>query len=152
MTGRIAILTMAVLCSFAGGALGERRPKDTTKLSADEVRKIYSGKTSNWSRSNAYFSPDGSYFLVGKNGNFVGKGDWTVSDNAVCASFQVRGVKDGGTKNVKDCWTWFKQGKKYWTFWSGEKDKKNGYYDGEMKKLSKGDKVTKKFQQLTASN
>jgi hypothetical protein len=34
--------------------------------------------------------------------------------------------------------------------WSGEKDKKNGWWDKEMSKFSKGDKVTKTLASLKA--
>ncbi|MDR5012211.1 MULTISPECIES: DUF995 domain-containing protein [Agrobacterium] len=147
---KIAV-TITILCSSFGASFADKLPKDAVKLTPQEVTDLYSGFSSNWSRSNAYFSPDGAYFLVGKNGNFVGEGKWSVSDNQVCADFTVKGVKDGGSKKARDCWAWYKQGDKHWTFWNGEKDKRNGFYTGEKNKLSKGDKVTDKFRKLVAS-
>lgn len=59
-------------------------------------------------------------------------------------------VKDGKTGNNKDCWTWYRDGKRYLTFWSGEKNKKEGYYDWEIKSFKRGDKVSAAVRKLKA--
>ena len=153
MLVRKTIATLSMFGILAGGALADKLPKDAVELSADEVKAIYSGKSTDWSKSSAYFAPDGQYFGVAKDGSVAAEGTWAVNGNKVCADIKRHDLKgNSGIKSMESCWTWFKQGKKYWTFWSGEKDQVNGYYDGEIKKLSKGDKVSKKFKKLVASN
>ncbi|MCZ7860105.1 DUF995 domain-containing protein [Agrobacterium salinitolerans] len=147
-----SIIIFTVIGCFSATALADRLPKDAMKLTQAEAQALYAGKSSEWSRSNAYFSPDGSYFIVGKSGNFAGQGKWSARDNEVCAEFQGKSLKEGKIHTGKDCWTWYRQGKKYWALWSGEKDKVGGYYDGELKKLSNGDKVTKRYQEIMAKS
>ena len=145
-------VAVSVFCVVAGVASAERLPKDAVKLSPAEAKAIYSGKSSDWSRSNAYFAPDGRYIMVSKKGTGVAEGKWTVSGNKVCAMADLRGLKDDFKDKINDCWTWYKHGKRHLSMWSGDKNGKDGWFDGEMKKLSKGDKVSKKFQKLVASN
>lgn len=75
-----------------------------------------------------------------------------MTGNKVCASAVGRAVNGSGTKKFVDCWTWYKHGKRYLSLWSGEKNGKDGYFDGEMKKLTKGDNVSKRYKKLVASN
>jgi hypothetical protein len=152
MKFRTATITLLVTSAFAGNALADKLPKDAVKLSASEVQALYADKTSDWSRINSYFAPDGKYLLVGKNGQFLGEGRWSVKDNEMCTDVLIKGVKDGGSKKFKDCWAWYKQGAKYWTLWSGEKNKKSGYYSNELQKLLTGDKVSKKYEELSSPN
>lgn len=59
-------------------------------------------------------------------------------------------LKDRSQGKRSDCWIWYRDGKRYLTLWSGEKDKKGGYWDGELKMLGKCDKVTKTAAVLKA--
>lgn len=145
------VVAVSVFSFVAGVASADRLPKDAVKLSPAEVKAIYAGKSSDWSKSKAYFGPDGTYTIVGKNSQWIGKGKWTVNGNKACATAMPQVFDGGRVKEFTDCWTWYKHGKRHLVLWSGEKDKKNGYYDGELKKLSKGDKVTKTYQQILAS-
>ena len=146
------IVAVSVFSVVAGVASAERLPKDAVKLSPAEVKAIYAGKSSDWSKSRAYFAPDGTYTIVGKNSQWVGKGKWTVDGNKVCAGAVSQVVDGGKGREFTDCWTWYKHGKRHLVLWSGEKDKKDGYWDGELKNLSKGDQVTRTYKKLLASN
>lgn len=152
MTVRRGFVAFSVFALFASGALADKLPKEAIELTADEVKAIYTGVSSDWKRSNAYFAPDGKYLSVAKSGNWHGEGKWDVKGNKVCADLVVRVPKENRSESVLNCWTWFKEGKTYWTLYSGEKDQKTSYYDTEIERLSKGDKVSKKFQKLAASN
>ena len=143
------------LCVFLplNAAYADKLPETATKLSPAEVKMLYAGKSSNWDSSKAYFAPDGTYLMVAKDKSWYGEGRWTVSGNKACASITWHTVKDGKSgKGKPDCWTWNKDGKKYWVLWSGDKGKK-GYpadywWDGELKKMKKGDSVTAAYNKL----
>ncbi|WP_406871796.1 DUF995 domain-containing protein [Aminobacter sp. P9b] len=137
---------VVVLIPVIGWA--EELPKDAVPLTASEVRELYSGKSANWSRSRAYFAPDSTFLMHGKDKSWFGEGKWTVKGNEVCGKLKRTSVKDGKSNTGGDCWAWYRVGKKYMTFWSGEKDKKYGYYDSELKKMSAGDKVSKTVAEL----
>lgn len=135
----------------AASAFADKLPKDAVKLDPSELRSLYAGKSSNWSKSRAYFAPDGTYYLARKDKSLYAEGRWTVNGNKICANLSWVDVKTKKSGRHTDCWTWYKAGKTYWTLWSGDKDKKNGYYDGELKKLSNGDKVSKSVATLKKS-
>ncbi|MGP4671128.1 DUF995 domain-containing protein [Agrobacterium salinitolerans] len=137
---------------FGGMATADNLPQQAVKLTSQEVVAIYSGKTIEWRRSRAVFSPDGTFLLVGKNDEFVASGTWSVRENELCASYELMDLKGSSTKKGKDCWAWYREGKKYWTLWNGDEDKGGGYYDDELDKLSKGDQVTAIYQELMKSN
>lgn len=129
-------------------SMGESLPKNAAPLSESEARALYAGKSSNWSKSRAYFAPDGTYFVYGKDKAWFAEGKWTVSGNKVCGTTTWTDIKDGKTGKGGSCWTWYRSGKRHLMLWSGDKDPQNGYYDGELKKLSVGDKVTKTVLEL----
>lgn len=127
----------------------EELPKNAVPLNASELRELYAGKSANWTKTRAYFAPDGILLMHGKDKSWFGEGKWTVTGNEMCGKAKRTTVKDGATKiGGGECWTWYRVGKTYMTFWSGEKDKKNGYYDTELKKMSAGDKVSKTVAEL----
>lgn len=80
--------------------------------------------------------------------SWFGEGKWTVNGNETCGKLKRTSVKDGKSSTGGDCWAWFQVGKKYMTFWSGEKDEKYSYYDSELRKMSAGDKVSKTVAEL----
>lgn len=143
----IAVATLAI-CTISASA--DQLSKQAVKFTAAEANAMYAGKSSNWSKARAYFAPDGTFWIIGKDKSWYGEGRWTVNDNKVCSSsLQWTSVKDGKTgKGDGDCWTWYKDGKRSMMYWSGDKLTKDAYSDGEVKKLSMGDKVTADIQKL----
>ncbi|MCR9282588.1 MAG: DUF995 domain-containing protein [Rhodobacteraceae bacterium] len=140
-----AALALLVSTQFASA---DKLPKSAEPLTATELSALYKGNSTNWKNSNAFFADDGRYLIIGKNQKWYGDGKWTVKGNKLCASMSWNTIdkKEGGKAN--DCWTWYKSGKKYLTHWEGNTGRSDGYNDSEIKKLSKGDKVTKKYKQL----
>jgi hypothetical protein len=89
--------------------------------------------------------------MVAKDHSWFGEGHWSVHGNKVCGSVKWTAVKTGKTgKGKPDCWTWYKAGDRYLDLWSGEKDNKDGWYDGELKRLREGDRISAKVAELKA--
>lgn len=143
MSKSIIVLSAIMAALIPATSLADELPKNAVPLTASEARELYSGKTTNWSKSRAYFAPDNTYLMYGKNKTWYGEGTWTVDGNKVCGKIKTTSVKDGKSDTGGDCWTWYRVGKKYMTLWSGEKNQRKGYYDGELKKMSSGDEVSK---------
>jgi hypothetical protein len=141
---------VANLCLGAGAANAEKLPKSAVKLTTEEAKMLYSGKTANWDKAMAYFSPDGTVTLHTKDKNYWSEGKWSAKGNKVCMATTWHDLKNRKQGTETECWTWYRDGKRYLTLWSGEKDKKGGYWDGEVKHLSKGDMVSKTFSALKA--
>lgn len=131
-------------------AKAESLPKEAVALKSAEVKAIYSGKSSNWSETRAYFAPNGSVSLFKKDKTVWAEGRWSVTNNQACMNITWNEVKSGKTGKHTDCWTWFRHDKRHLALWSGQKDKKTGYWDGEIKLLRKGDAVTKTVAALKA--
>jgi hypothetical protein len=139
----------AVLTSFVcGSAWADKLPKDAVELAADEVKAIYSGKTGIYSVSSMYYAPDGTTKgIYGKpkiTATF--KGTWSVNGNEMCTKNKAK----GDPKTYRDCNKFWRSGKKLYDLWSvhydGSKpDLKGGYATDTMKKLKKGDLVSKKY-------
>ncbi|MEP9374974.1 DUF995 domain-containing protein [Mesorhizobium sp. KR1-2] len=147
-TGMQWLKLSAFVLAFAPSvALSDPLPKGAVPLTADEVHAMYSGKSSNWSESRAYFAPDGTYLIFGKDKKWYGEGKWAVDGNKICANLTWKAA-GGKTGKADDCWTWYHNGSKYMTLWSGDKDKKNAYAAGESKKLTAGDKVSAPFNDI----
>jgi len=87
---------------------------------------------------------------LGKNKKWFGEGTWSARGNKVCTKTKWTSIKDRKTGKDKTCWTWYKDGKRHLSLWSGDKNEKHGYYDGELKQLRKCDRVSKKFSRLKA--
>lgn len=86
---------------FGGMATADNLPQQAVKLTSQEVVAIYSGKTIEWRRSRAVFSPDGTFLLVGKNDEFVASGTWSVRENELCASYELMDLKGSSTKKAR---------------------------------------------------
>lgn len=114
-------ILMIAACLIAGSAFSESLPKSAKRLSASDAKALYAGKSANWKKSKAYFSPDGKLFMIGKDKSWYGEGKWSVSGNKVCGKLKWTSVKGGKTGSNKDCWTWYRDGKRYLTSWSSEK-------------------------------
>lgn len=144
-------IVLASIC-FMPGASADPLPKGAVKLTAAEAKAIYSGKTANWTNALAYFAPDGRFLMVGKDKTWFGEGKWTVRKNKVCSSMTWTNVEKGKTgKGKADCWTWYKAGDRYLDLWNGDKNGvKDGWFDGERKKLSSGDQVSETLNMLKA--
>jgi hypothetical protein len=149
------IAVALLLATSAGLALADDMPKGAVKLTKAEATAIYAGKTARWVNGGdddaiAYFAPDGVILMHGPKKNWYGEGRWTVSSNKVCQQIKWHGLDGNSGSGKKHCWTWVRDPKgKLWDLWSGE-DPKHGWWDGELKKLSKGDKVTKTYNALKA--
>ena len=146
----LAIAFTAALVLSSLPAQADSLPKTAEKLTAAQAKALYAGKSSNWEKSRAYFAPDGTVSLFKKDKTVWAEGQWTVNGNKVCMSVNWHDLKDKSQGKHSDCWLWYRDGKRYLTLWSGEKDKTNGYWDGELKMLAKGDKVTKTVAALKA--
>src|SRR5690606_14318466 len=91
-------------------------------------------KSSNWSKSRAYFAPEGSYFLLRKDKSLYGEGRWTVRGNKICARFTWARVKR--RRAVRSTNAGPGRGPAGRTGRCGA-DQKTGYDGGELKKLAK---------------
>ena len=147
----VAISGVAFLATLQSASAGEL-PASAVKLSSAEIKALYSGKTADWSRSQAYFAPNGTTKNVSKQGKWVGNGTWTVRGNRICMKTKGTSFSSGKAWSVRDCWSWFRDGKKTWTLWSvrfnGEKPSKKDYYTGEAKKLKTGDRTKRRYNRL----
>lgn len=142
-----SLLCLGVMLA-ASPIMAKKLSKNAKALNAAQVKTIYAGKTATWSRSKAYFAPDGTFYLIGKKKGWYGQGKWTVRKNKMCWSMTVHIMKDGKKRKKKNqCTKWVIDGKKYLSLWH-ESDKKDGWYDGEQKKLRRGDSVTRTFKSL----
>jgi hypothetical protein len=148
--GKLAVCSLVAICFSCSAAISETLPKSAIKISSTEAKSLYSGKSSNWKKARAYFSPDGRYLIVGKNKKWFAEGTWNTRGNKVCSKSKWTNIKDDKTGRSVNCWTWYKDGKRYLSLWSGDKNGKHGYYDGEHKKMRKGDRVSKTFNKLKA--
>lgn len=148
----IAMVLAAFSLGLPQAANADPLPKGAVKLTSAEAKAIYSGKTASWTDTLAYFAPNGRYLMIGKDKSWFGEGKWTVRGNKVCASIKWTNVKSGKTgAGDRDCWTWYKAGDRYLDLWSGDKNGvKNGWFDGERKKLSDGDHVSATLNSLKA--
>lgn len=144
------VLAAAYLGLGVGSANAEKLPKSAVKLTAEEVKVLYSGKSAIWDKYRAYFAPDGTVSAYTDDKNYWSEGTWSVKGNKVCMTTMWHDLKSRKQIKETECWTWHRDGKRYLTLWSGHKDKKNGYWDGEVKNLRKGDKVSKTFSALKA--
>lgn len=145
------IAGFSVLVTLQAASAGEL-PATAVKMSSAEVKALYSGKTADWSRSQAYFAPNGTTKNVSKQGKWVGNGTWTVRGNRICMKTKGTSFSSGKAWSVRDCWSWFRDGKKTWTLWSvrfnGEKPSKKDYYNGEARKLKSGDRTKRRYNRL----
>jgi hypothetical protein len=153
----LRIITAAfLLAASAIAALADDMPKGAVKLTSAEVTAVYSGKTIKWLDGNdgdaiAYFAPGGVILMYGPKKDWYGEGKWTASGNKVCQHITWHAVKDGKSgSTTPHCWTYVRDPKgKLWSYYSHE-GKSNDWWDGEQKRLSKGDKVTKTYNALKA--
>ena len=145
---RAASLAAAViLCMASLPTLADPLPKTAKPINSDEITKLYSGKTTDWKISSAYFAPDGTVkgYLGKPVVKTTFKGTWKVTGNEICMEFST--PKDSG---LSDCWKYWRNGKDVITLWSrhydGSKaDEANGYYKNEVAKLKAGDLVSAKY-------
>ncbi|MTH97298.1 DUF995 domain-containing protein [Roseibium sp. RKSG952] len=145
-----SLFPMALLLILAPAtALAGKLPDTAKPVSAAELTKIYSNKSTNWSKSRAYFAPDGAYYIIGKNKNWYGTGKWNVKGNRICARVKWRTVDRKDTGKALNCWTWYKDGRGYVMVHNKEGRKSDDYYTSERSKLSRGDKVTRTYYQLS---
>ena len=141
-------LAVAVAILLPTSAFADLLPESAVKLKSSEAKALYSGKSIKWDNATGYFAPDGTFYGVSKKDDGIGEGTWSVRGNRVCYKAKWTGLKSGKSRNVSHCWTHYKDGRTYWTLWSGSKGKKDHYYDDEVKKLKRGDKVTRKYKKL----
>lgn len=149
MSGRfVATATAALVIGAASVAFANTLPKTATPLSADEVTKLYSGKTKVFPKSSFFFASDDTMKGVYTDGSktLPANGKWVVSNNELCLTTSKQG-KDG-----KDCWKWWKDGDTLYALWStrsyGPKvDAQNDYSSDESAHLHDGDLVGDKYTQ-----
>jgi hypothetical protein len=151
---------VAALAALALPATADPLPKGARPLSEKALAKLYSGITTDWKTSSAHFAPDGTVKgLAGKKrlGDRLYWGNWTVKGNEVCMNVDYRSRTNGDTGTSTDCWQWFlDRDRKPWTLWSRhydgtEPDLADGYHDGELAKMSRGDGVSARFDKLKGS-
>lgn len=146
-------LVVYVLCSAtaaiaASPSLSATLPKGASELTSDEVRSMYEGKSAEWKSVRVYFAPDGSAKLIRKDKKGYGEGKWDVSGNQMCMTITPVDLTKGKRKPIKDCYSWHKEGGKYFMRWSGDDGKNDAYRDDEPSRLTAGDKVSKDFTAL----
>ncbi len=154
-----------LFCLLAAAAISatplaaEPLPATATPLSAADVTALYSGNSTEWSNSSAFFRPDKT--VIGVYGENLDEsiywGKWTVTGNEICMRNSWRNVKNGDTGGgATDCWMWYEtpNGTLY-TLWStrfdGTKPPKDDYYTGEVEALRKGDIVSRQYAKLSKS-
>lgn len=130
-------------------------PETAKPIGAASLKKFYSGSSTNWDTSKAYFAPDGTVKGINTgNGTSIYWGKWTVKGNEVCMVNSWRNLGTGESGGgATDCWKWYVDADgTYWTLWSvhydGSKPKADDYYKGEADKIRRGDTVSKKFDKL----
>ena len=154
---RLIVATTFCLTTFSGFLAAAELPKSAKPAAVDEIKTLYSGKTTLWSKDNsAFFAVDGTVKGVYKGGYFDGK--WDVTENEVCMKVQGTDskTKSSNEKTTTDCWKWYRDAKgRLWTFWSvrydGSKPSKKDYYTEEVKKLNDGDLVSKRYDKAKGS-
>ncbi|MBO0145096.1 DUF995 domain-containing protein [Agrobacterium sp. Ap1] len=139
----IAIST--VFAGIAGPANSATLPAGATRLTKEEIRVMYEGKSADWKSVRVFFAPDGSAKLVRKDKKAYGEGHWAVKENEMCLTITPVDVAKGKREPMKDCYAWHKVGTKYYMLWSGDKDKKDAYRDDEPSRLVSGDQVSQDF-------
>lgn len=136
-------------------ATADALPEDAKPVSAASISKLYSGNSTDWKESMAYFAPDGTIKGVHTgNGNAIYWGTWRVKGNEICMTNDWKNVDTGESGGgLTDCWKWYVDGAgKPWQLHSvrfdGSKPGADDYYTDEIKKIRKGDIVSKKHDQL----
>lgn len=84
MKKSILIMSAAMAALVPTMSLADALPKNAVPLTTAEARALYSGKSTNWSKSRAYFAPDNTALMYGKDKTWYGEGKWTVDGNKVC--------------------------------------------------------------------
>lgn len=152
---RVAMLSVA-LSTLALAAVADPLPEGAKPMSSEQVRAIYSGHWASWSQSKAAFLADGT--VKGQYNSGIWWGKWSVKKNELCTT-GLQGYDKINKKSWSgngDCWKWWvdSDGKPV-TLWSkhydGSKvDLKDGYYNDEIGKIKKGDKVSAGFDKVYA--
>ena len=142
------VTPLVMLVALPCMAEAKKLPKNAKPMTAEEVTAIYSGNSSDWKVSRAYFSPEMKVKGVHGKGNkrVTYSGEWSVTGNEACMKVSAK----GDPKIYTDCWKWWHVGKGTVTLWSvhfdeTKPDLKNGYYDESLKQ---GDKVSKEYEEL----
>ncbi|MCJ8517998.1 hypothetical protein ABID21_001124 [Pseudorhizobium tarimense] len=144
-------ISFAIAGIFAGQTIAASLPKGASELPSDEVKAMYAGKSADWKSVRVYFDPEGTAKLVRKDKKAYGEGQWTVSGNQMCMTINPIDVAKGKRKAIKDCYSWYQSGGRYFMRWSGDDGKDDAYRDDEPSRLSEGDNVSKDFAALEGS-
>lgn len=139
---------LAATVVVATPSLSATLPKGASELSGDEVRSMYAGKSAEWKSVRVYFAPDGSAKLVRKDKKGYGEGKWDVSGNQMCMTITPVDLAKGKRKPIKDCYSWHKEGTKFFMRWSGDDGKSDAYRDDEPSRLTAGDRISIDFNAL----
>ncbi|WP_105433156.1 DUF995 domain-containing protein [Neorhizobium sp. T6_25] len=148
MNTKCGVFFCIIFFGIFGSASSETLPGGATKLTAEEVRAMYQGKSANWKSVRVFFAPDGSARLVRKDKKAYGEGHWAVNENEMCLTITPVDVVKGKRETMKDCYAWHKAGGNYFMLWSGDKDRKDAYRDDESDRLAQGDQVSQEFLSL----
>ncbi|MHC2485511.1 DUF995 domain-containing protein [Rhizobium leguminosarum] len=155
------VISMAFVFSAPVFAKNEGKlPKGAVELSEQEVKDLYVGSTVKYDVGDGlvYYTwfADGTLkgVKVGKKKGEYGYADgtWTETGNTFCFTSNWKD-KSGETKFVyKPCKGWWRVGKQIWTKnISGDDQYDGDIYNNEVKKMSKGDKVTPMFDKAKAA-
>ncbi|MCT4657385.1 MAG: DUF995 domain-containing protein [Cohaesibacter sp.] len=140
----LACLMLASTPSFAA-----KLSAGAKKVSATELKKIYSGKSVFWSKTVGYFKPDGSFYARKKNNSLFVIGKWRVSKGKMCRSGKWYNLKTGKKGSFSNnCMLWMKDGGKLWTVDAGDKGNGSDWSNKETSKLKAGDSVSKKLLKM----
>lgn len=155
------ISTTIALSVFPAMAKNDGKlPKNAKPLTAEETTRVYVGNTVKYNVGfgTVYYTwlPDGKLFgvLDKKNGGHGwADGTWTVKDNLFCFKADWKNAAGETAETYAPCKEWFRAGKQLWTKnVSGDDDKYLGdIYSDEVKKMSKGDKVSGRIETVKAS-
>jgi len=140
-----AVVAWGLMCAVA---LADSLPKTAIPMSAESVKKMYSGNSAILKDSDIYFLADGS--VQGVFGKPKVKdlivGSWSVSGNEICIyTFQAKQPSP-----FRDCYQYWMNGKRIVMIWSihadgSSTDSNSGYRSGEDM-LKPGDLVSDKYQ------
>jgi len=155
-----AVASVALAMSPALGKNEGKLPKNARPLSAEETTKVYVGNTVKYNVDfgAVYYTwlPDGKLLgvLDRKNGTHSwADGTWTVKDNLFCFRADWKNAAGEAGETYAPCKAWYRAGKQLWTKnVSGDDDQYLGdIYNDEVKKMSKGDKVSSRIETVKAS-
>ena len=157
----LAVVSVTVFGPSTSFAKDEGKlPKGAVELSEQEVKDLYVGNSVKYDVGDGMvyytWSADGTLkgVKVGKKKGEYGYADgtWTLTGNMFCFKSDWKNKAGDVVYVYQPCKAWWRVGKQKWTKNVSGDDQYNGdIYNNEIKKMSKGDKVTAMFDTAKAS-